>query len=221
MGNGFRLVVAGGKAMDEQLVVEIYDSRTDSWQTCAPLPHEFRLSNTSQWMRSAVFDGKFIVYETDTGLTAYLDLSTLRWSRAILLRPEQRMMYSFLVACGSRLILAGLVRIDNGGHRRFKVWRVNFPSLECIEIGHMPHEIYSIFDEDDDDEVKDPVIACVGGEDLVYMYSDSWHKDYAACICDVSGGKVVWRKLPHLPAPVNRFDKVVCFSSSVMDDVYL
>lgn len=211
---GYRLVVAGGKALHDQLVVEIYDSETDAWQPCAPLPPQFRLSSSSQWMRPTVFDGKFIAYETHTGFMASLDLDCRSWSNATLLKPLNT-IYSFLIACGTSLVLAGLCR----NRPCFKLWSVDFTTLECTELGRMPEDLYTLFDEEDDE--KDPLISCVGGGDFIYIYSDSWHKDYLACLCELSGGKVTWRKMPHLPAPVNRFDKVVCFSSSITSDICL
>lgn len=210
----YQIVVAGGKALSNQLVVEIYDSHTNAWRPCAPLPPQFRFSSSSQWMHSTVFSGKFIAYEIHTGCMASLDLDRCQWSKAAVVRPSNP-VYSFLIACGNTLVLAGLYR----DHPYFKLWSVNFETLQCTELGHMPDELFALFDEEDDE--KDPLISCVGSGDFIYVYSDSWHKDYLACLCDLSGGKVSWRKLPQLPAPVNRFDKVVCFSSSITPDACL
>lgn len=209
-----RLVVAGGKSLLDRLVVEIYDSRLDSWQHCAPLPPQFRSS--SQWMCSAVFLGKFLAYETHTGFVASLDLDRRLWSDATLLRP-QGTVYAFLVACRDSLVLAGLCRARN--RPCFKLWTVDLCTLKCTELCQMPDDLFALFDEDDDE--KDPLLSCVGDGDFIYLYSDSWHKDYLACLCDLSGGRITWRKMPALPAPVNRFDKVVCFSSSIMPDACL
>lgn len=205
------IVVAGGKFLDNQLVVEIYDSQVHAWTQCAPLPSEFQFSSSSQWMHSAVFDGKFIAYETHTGCIAWLDLNKGRWSKTAVLRPMNP-IYCFLVACGECLVLAALYRESPC----FKLWSVNLATLQCTELGYMPDELFALFDEEDDE--KDPLFTCIGGGDFIYIYNDSWHKDYLACLCDLSGGKVTWRKLPQLPSPVNRFDKVVCFSSSNMPD---
>ncbi|MCO5607073.1 hypothetical protein L7F22_061265 [Adiantum nelumboides] len=207
----YHIVVAGGKSLDNQLVVEIYDSNVDAWRQCAPLPPEFQFSSSSQWMHSAVFDGKFIAYETHTGCMAWLDLNQGQWSTTAVLRPRNP-VYCFLVACGNSLVLVALYRESPC----FKLWSVNLATLQCTELGHMPDELFALFDEEDDE--KDPLFTCVGGGDFIYIYSDSWHKDYLACACDLSGETVKWRKLPSLPSPVNRFGKVVCFSSSIMPD---
>eukprot|EP00250_Pteridium_aquilinum_P002228 c12422_g1_i1 orf=691-1824(+) len=208
---GYRIVVAGGKTLSNQLVVEIFDSRTDVWRPCAPLPPQFRLSSSSQWMHSTVFNGKFIAYEIHTGCMASLDLDRCQWSNAMVLKPSNP-AYSFLIACGNSLVLVGIYR----DRPCFRLWSVNFATLECTQLGHMPDELFALFDEEADE--KDPLISCVGGGDFIYIYSDSWHKDYLACLCDLSGGRITWRKLPQLPAPVNRFDKVICCSSSITPD---
>lgn len=211
-----RLVVAGGKSLLDRLVVEIYDSRQNSWQLCAPLPPQFRSSNSSQWMCCTVFLDNFLAYETHSGFIASLDLDLRSWSRSALLKPPGT-SYAFLVSCRGSLILAGLCRSRN--KRCFRLWTVDFVSLDCSELCQMPDALFDLFDEEDDE--KDPLLSCVGGGDFIYVYSDSWHKDYVACLCDLSGGRVAWRQMPALPPPVNRFDKVVCFSSSIMPDACL
>ncbi|KAH7286190.1 hypothetical protein KP509_33G062200 [Ceratopteris richardii] len=205
------IIVAGGQSRDKNLVVEVYNSKRDAWDQCAPLPPEFQFSSSSQWMHSAVFNGKFYVYEIHTGCMSWLDLRQGRWSNTVMLRPMNP-IYGFLIACRKCLVLAALYR----QHPCFKLWSVNTETLQCTELGCMPDELFALFEEEDDE--KDPLYTCVGGGDFIYIYSDSWHKDYLSCMCDLSGKTVTWRKLPQLPSPVNRFDKVVCFSSSTMPD---
>ncbi|CAA6655392.1 unnamed protein product [Spirodela intermedia] len=225
----FKFIVAGGVRfvgglvdIEEQLAVEIFDSAGGGWQLCPPLPAEFRSGNSSQGLSSALLGGNsFFVFGIYSGLLARFDMSLRVWSGVQTLRPPG-VIFSFLVACRDRLVLAGL-RISAGGAPSFELWRVEADGGGCSEMGAMPEKmLLGIFDGDEEERFAS--LRCVGADGLLYVFNEAHHRAYPACVCEISGGgagRCAWREVPPLPAQVNRFHKVITFCSAVPLDSVL
>lgn len=116
----------------------------------------------------------------------------------------------------------------------FNLWRIEEGSMEFSEIAVMPeYLLFGLVDDNDDDEEDDDSykfrsLKCVGSGNLIYVFNEDCHKKFPACVCemivdddDKEKGKCRWRRLPHLPSPVNKFHKVVSFCSTVtVSDVF-
>ncbi|XP_010264062.1 PREDICTED: F-box/kelch-repeat protein At3g24760 [Nelumbo nucifera] len=220
-GSGLsRFIVVGGVRfigglvdIEDRLAVEIYDPRLDSWELCSPLPANFSSGNSSQWLSSALFRGKFFVFGIFSCFVSAFDLSLHFWSEVQTLRPPG-ILFSFLLACGDQLILAGLCNTPRGPS--FNLWRVDDGTMEFSEIAIMPQDLLCcLFDGEEDDKFAS--LKCVGLGNLIYVYNEQHHKTYPACVCEIrnGSGKCSWRKVPDLPGPVNRFHKVISFCSTV------
>lgn len=88
--------------------------------------------------------------------------------------------------------------------------------MECSEIAIMPRELlYGLFDSDEDDKLAS--LKCVGLGNLIYVFNEEHHRNYPACVCEISpeSGKCSWRRVPNLMVPVNRFHKVISFCSTI------
>ncbi|CAL9047761.1 F-box/kelch-repeat protein At3g24760-like [Musa acuminata AAA Group] len=240
-GGHRRFVVVGGARfigglvdIEDPLAVEIYDPATDSWELCPPLPPEFRIGNSSQWLSAALLGGRFFfVFGIYSCSIAAFDLSRHAWTGVRVLRPPG-VLFSFLLACGDRLILAGLCNTPVGPPC-FALWAVDHCSMDFAEIGVMPRDLLSCLFDTDDDDNKFASLKCVGLDGLVYVFNEDHHKAYPACVCEISDGSAAkradstsgqnlscsWRKVPPLPGPVDRFHKVIAFSSPVPADSVL
>uniref|UniRef100_A0A0C9S542 TSA: Wollemia nobilis Ref_Wollemi_Transcript_13349_1581 transcribed RNA sequence n=1 Tax=Wollemia nobilis TaxID=56998 RepID=A0A0C9S542_9CONI len=210
--------IGGLVDIEDRLAVEIYDSRADEWELCAPLPAVFRSGNSSQWLTSALLGSKFYVFGIYSGYLSAFDLRDRRWDSFQTIRPPQT-LFSFLVACRDRLVLAGLRNMDDGP--AFDLWEVELGTMGLREVGSMPREIlYSLFDSDEDDKFAS--LKCVGLGGLVYVFNEEHHKMYPACVCEISPKmKCTWAKVPPLPSPVNSFHKVISFCSTIGLDTIL
>ncbi|XP_030498911.2 F-box/kelch-repeat protein At3g24760 [Cannabis sativa] len=218
-----RFVVVGGVRfignlvdIEDRLAVEIYDPDSDSWQICPPLPSDFRSGNSSQSLSSALFKGRFYVFGIYSCFVSSFDLIQHQWSDVLILRPPG-VVFSFLIACQDRLILAGMCNTPVG--LSFNLWKIDEKTMEFSSIGAMPRDLlYSLFDSDDDDKFAS--LKCVGLGNLIYVFNEDYHKKYPACVCEIvdeSGGddKCGWRRVPPLPSPVNKFHKVISFCSTI------
>lgn len=215
-----RIVVVGGARfigglvdIEDRLAAEIYDPAADTWELAPPLPAEFRTGNTSsQCLCSALLHDRLLfVFGIFSNTLSAFDLATKSWTGVRILRPPG-VLFSFLIACGGRLVLAGLRNAS------FVLWVVDYESLECREIGAMPRDLMAcLFDGGgDDDDAKFASLKCVGLDGLAYVFNEDHHKEYPACICKVGDDLVCnWKKVPPLPGPVNQFHKVIAFCSPV------
>lgn len=215
-----RFIVVGGVRfigglvdIEDRLAVEIYDPDLDSWELCPPLPADFRLGNSSQYLSSALFQGKFYVFGIYSCFISAFDLKKHVWSEVQTLRPPG-VIFSFLIACQDMLILAGMCNTPRGPS--FNLWKIDEKSMEFSEIAIMPHKfLYSLVDSEEDDKFAS--LKCVGLGNLIYVFNEEYHKKYPACLGEISSdsGKCSWRRLPQLPSPVNKFHKVISFCSAV------
>lgn len=218
MVGGVRFI-GGLVDIEDRLAVEIYNPKFDSWDLCPPLPADFRSGNSSQWLSSALFKGKFYVFGIYSCSVSSFDLNKHYWGEVQTLRPPG-VLFSFLLSCQDQLVLAGLCNTHNGPY--FKLWKIDEKTMEFSEIAIMPQELlYCLFDSDEEDKFAS--LKCVGLGNLIYVFNEEHHKIYPACVCEISNesGKCSWRKVPHLPPPVNRFHKVISFCSTVsLDNVF-
>ncbi|XP_058101330.1 F-box/kelch-repeat protein At3g24760 isoform X2 [Magnolia sinica] len=225
-GSRSKFIVVGGVrfidglvGIEDRLAVEIYDPDLNSWELCPPLPAGFRSRNSTQWLTSALFKGKFFVFGIYSCFVSSFDLNRRLWSGVQTLRPPG-VSFSFLIACRDQLVLAGLCNTPSG--QSFNLWRVDDRTMEFSEIDIMPQELlYCLFDSDEDDKFAS--LKCVGLGDLIYVFNEEPHKKYPACVCEINGqdSRCKWKKVPDLPGPVNRFHKVISFCSTVSLDSVL
>ncbi|KAL6978772.1 hypothetical protein U1Q18_020440 [Sarracenia purpurea var. burkii] len=219
--SGFsRFIVVGGVLfigglvdIEDRLAVEIYNPHSDSWDLCPPLPADFRSGNSSQWLSSALFKGKFYVFGIYSCFVASFDLNNHFWGEVQTLRPPG-VLFSFLVSCQNRLVLAGLCNSPRGPS--FNLWKIDEKTMEFSEIAIMPQDLlYCLFDSDEDDKLAS--LKCVGLGNLIYVFNEEHHRNYPACVCEISNdsGKCSWRRIPNLLVQANRFHKVISFCSTI------
>lgn len=143
------------------------------------------------------------------------DLRSRVWSNVQTLRPPGA-VFSFLIACSARLILAGMCLSPMGPS--FNLWEVDEETMEFSEIAIMPQDLlYGLVDSEEADD-KFASLKCVGSGNLIYVFNEEYHKKYPACLCELGGDArqcCAWRRLPNLPSPVNKFHKVISFCSTV------
>lgn len=205
--------IGGLVDIEDRLAVEIYNVSSNSWDLCPPLPTDFRSGNSSQWLSSALFKGKFYVFGICSCFVSSFDLNKRFWSDVQTLRPPG-VLFSFLISCQDQLVLAGLSNAPRGPS--FNLWKVNEKTMEFSEIAIMPRELlYGLFDSDEDDKLAS--LKCVGLGNLIYVFNEEHHRNYPACVCEISpeSGKCSWRRVPNLMVPVNRFHKVISFCSTI------
>ncbi|KAE9463806.1 hypothetical protein C3L33_04305, partial [Rhododendron williamsianum] len=215
-----KFIVVGGVSfigglvdIEDRLAVEIYNPFSNSWDLCPPLPADFRSGNSSQWLSSALFKGKFYVFGIYSCFVSSFDLSKRFWSEVQTLRPPG-VLFSFLISCQDQLVLAGLSNAPCGPS--FNLWKVDEETMEFSEIAIMPQELlYGLFDSDEDDKLAS--LKCVGLGNLIYVFNEEHHRNYPACVCEISSdsGKCSWRRVPNLMVPANRFHKVISFCSTI------
>ncbi|XP_058207183.1 F-box/kelch-repeat protein At3g24760 [Rhododendron vialii] len=205
--------IGGLVDIEDRLAVEIYNPFSNSWDLCPPLPADFRSGNSSQWLSSALFKGKFYVFGICSCFVSSFDLSKRFWSEVQTLRPPG-VLFSFLISCQDQLVLAGLSNAPRGPS--FNLWKVDEETMEFSEIAIMPQELlYGLFDSDEDDKLAS--LKCVGLGNLIYVFNEEHHRNYPACVCEISSdsGKCSWRRVPNLMVPANRFHKVISFCSTI------
>ncbi|ESQ37132.1 hypothetical protein EUTSA_v10002571mg [Eutrema salsugineum] len=219
-----KLILVGGVGsigglvdIDDRLAVQVYDPALDSWELCPPLPADFR-SNAHETLSSALWKRKFYVFDINSCFVSSFCLDTYTWSDVQTLRPPG-LSFAFLNSCDGMLVLGGMCNSS------FNLWRIEEGSMEFSEIAIMPEELLSglVDNEDEEDRDKFRTLKCVGSGNLIYVFNEDCHKKYPACICEigVEKGKCRWRKVPHLPSPVNKFHKLVSFCSAVsITDVF-
>ncbi|CAA2999541.1 F-box/kelch-repeat protein At3g24760 [Olea europaea var. sylvestris] len=222
-----RFIVVGGVRfngnlvdLQDSLAVEIYNPNQDYWELCPPLPADFRPGNSSQWLCSALFKQKFFVLGIYSFFISFFDLEKRYWSSVQTLRPPGA-LFSYLLSLHDRLILAGLCN-NFGSSPCFILWKIDEKTLEFSEMEIMPDELLAcLYDNSSDEDDKFASLRCVGFGNLIYVFNDEHHKNYPACVCEMSNysGKCNWRRLPSLPQPVNKFHKIVSFCSNVSLDM--
>ncbi|KAF8006226.1 hypothetical protein BT93_K0501 [Corymbia citriodora subsp. variegata] len=219
-GSGLRFIVVGGDGfignlvdIEDRSAVEIYDPRSHSWELCPPLPADFRPGNSSQSLSSALFRGRFYVFGIYSCFVSCFDLRGRIWSDVQTLRPPG-VLFSFLIACRERLVLAGMC-VGPGGPS-FNLWQIDETSMEFREIAIMPSNLLNGL-VDSEEEDKFASLKCVGSGDMIYVFDEEYHQKYPACVCEIGSdnGRCSWRRLPDLPSPVNKFHKVFSFCSAV------
>ncbi|GFZ13449.1 Galactose oxidase/kelch repeat superfamily protein [Actinidia rufa] len=206
------MFIGGLVDIEDRLAVEIYNPNSDSWDLCPPLPADFRSGNSSQWLSSALFRGKFYVFGINSFFVSAFDLNNHIWSEVQTLRPPG-VLFSFLIACQDQLVLAGLCNSPPRGPS-FNLWKIDEKTMEFSEIAIMPQELlYYLLDSDEDDKLAS--LKCVGLGNLIYVFIEEHHRNYPACVCEISSGKCSWRRVPNLMVPGNRFHKVISFCSTI------
>ncbi|XVF72206.1 hypothetical protein PTKIN_Ptkin12aG0101700 [Pterospermum kingtungense] len=218
--SAFKFIVVGGVRfigglvdIEDRLAVEIYDPNHDSWELCPALPADFRSSNSSQSLSSALFKGKFYVFGIYSCFVSSFDLQNHVWSEVQTLRPPG-VIFSFLISCNDMLVLAGMCNASRGPS--FNLWKIHENTMEFSDIAIMPQSLlYSLVDSEEDDKFAS--LKCVGMGNLIYIFNDEYHQKYPACLCEISpdNGKCSWRRVPQLPSPVNKFHKVISFCSTI------
>ncbi|GLT28196.1 hypothetical protein SLA2020_031460 [Shorea laevis] len=219
-GFGFKFIVAGGVRfigglvdIEDRLAVEIYDPNLDFWKLCPPLPADFQSGNSSQSLTSALFKGRFYVFDIYSCFISSFDLQKHVWSEVQTLRPPG-VTFSFLIACKDMLVLAGMCTTPYGPS--LKLWKIDEGAMEFIEVAIMPHNLlYSLVDNVEEDKFVS--LKCVGLGNLIYVFNEEYYNKYPACVCEISGenGMSSWRRIPPLPSLVNKFHKVISFCSTV------
>ena len=196
--------------IEEERAVDIFDAHSNTWLSCAPLPHEFSGYSFRELSSALIGTNSFYIFGIHSCLLARFDLSLHSWSGVRILRPPGA-LFSFLVSCGDWLILAGL-RI--GPPPSFALWRTEIDGdrSTCVEIGEMPHKmLHRMFFGEDDERFAS--LRCAGTDGLLYVFNEAPHGGYPACVCEISSRK--WRELPKIPFPVDRLHRVDAFCSSV------
>jgi hypothetical protein len=151
-GSGHKLIVAGGlpsySDLDDDLVVTIYDEKSDSWGYCDPLPSKFRSCASSLFMAAVVCKGRFYAYDMYSGLVSWLDVDSKKWSPVVTLRPSRKVNQLFLVFRSGALCLVGAQGISEWDIR-FTVWSVEDEAKETMRVGEIVYSnLYSIISRD-------------------------------------------------------------------------
>lgn len=209
--DSYKFVVVGGMLDGDDRMVELYDASTDSWEVCDPLPEAgFTEGKSSHWMSSAVLGNMFYLAEIHSGGIAAFDVEKKLWSKVETLKLSD-VLYLFVAACEEALFVVGVCNDLDG--ECLKLFKVDESTMECEEMSRMPQELFCVFESED--EGKEAFLRVVGAGNLIYIYSESYHKGYPVCVCDLSEGCYRWKKLPALPSPLPRFDRVVCCCTTV------
>ncbi|KAK9057422.1 hypothetical protein SSX86_022257 [Deinandra increscens subsp. villosa] len=218
-----RIIVVGGVRfigglvdIEDNLAVEIYNPRSNSWDVCPPLPADFRSGISSQSLSSALLKSKFYVFGIHSCFISSFDLNTRVWSEVQTLRPPG-VIISFLISCRNRLMLGGACNSARGPS--FKLWTIDEStpeSFEICEVAVMPRELLDCLVDGEEDE-KFASVKCVGFGDFVFVFNEEHRRNYPACVCEIraDSGECRWMRVPDLPEPVNRFHKVIGFCSTV------
>ncbi|CAA7045798.1 unnamed protein product [Microthlaspi erraticum] len=223
-----KLILVGGDEfigrlvdIEDRLAVQVYDPVLDFWELCPPLPADFRSGD--QALSSALFNRKFYVFGINSYFISSFCLDTYTWSDVQTLRPPG-LSFAFLNSCDGMLVLGGMCNSTSGFS--FNLWRIEEGSMEFSEIAIMPGDLLcGLVDDNEDEEDKFRSLKCVGSGNVIYVFNEDCHKKYPACICEIDDGgekgKCRWRRVPHLPSPVNKFHKLVSFCSTVsVNDVF-
>ncbi|KAK4492433.1 hypothetical protein RD792_003241 [Penstemon davidsonii] len=205
-----RFIIVG--AIGKGGCLDLYNPQMDSWEICPPLPEIFRPGNSLKSLSSALFRGKFYVFGIHSSFISCFDLKKRSWSSVQTLRPPG-VMFSYLISCGDRLVLAGVCSVND--EPEFILWRIDETTLEFREIGIMPQELLSCF-FGSEGEWRFGSLKCVGMGNIVYVFSEERNRNYTACFCEItSSGKCRWRKVPDLPDHVNKLHKTFSFCCNV------
>ncbi|KAH7290998.1 hypothetical protein KP509_30G072500 [Ceratopteris richardii] len=216
-----RVIVAGGvdteakecDGMEKDLAVEEYNTYKEEWDTCQPLPEVLK----GKSLVATVAEDKFYVGDAEGSVICWME--GRQWREAKLERPGQVRRWEW-VACEGMGLLA-VAECDGGGVRIYRLEGVDADKQIVQMVSEMPDDLCALFEEE---EGVARVRSCTGGPNLVYIYSDSGFREYAICACELStvggvgaGGQFSsrWFRLPPLPLPLHRFDRVCCISACV------
>ncbi|KAI4314354.1 hypothetical protein L6164_027272 [Bauhinia variegata] len=187
---GQRVVVAGGTSdfEDDPLAVEMYNLKTQSWETCASMPDALKYSTASAWLSAAVDEHRMHVTEKNSCLTYSLDPDTRIWHGPYDLRPSENVFFCVTGTIRNRFIAVGLVG-DAENVSSVKLWEIRGGSEMgcCEELGEMPKEMVEKM-KGEGGCVPSIAMAAVG--DFVYMYNP-WEPD-DIIVCEVEHGKCKW-----------------------------
>lgn len=204
---GDAVVVAGGACYfeDDPLAVEIYDLRARAWCTCDSMPPALKDSASSPWLSAAATNEKLVVVEKQTGLTHWFHPETRSWSGPFVLSPSQPVRSYHIGCSGSRLILIGIIPVEQG--ETVKIWRVLEDDFSFEEIGEMPGDFVSGLRNSFGDLSID--VRAAGG--FVYVYSSSEAEEVVACELK-DGGGCRWWKAANVVARGGMISKTAVFS---------
>ncbi|KAH7290997.1 hypothetical protein KP509_30G072400 [Ceratopteris richardii] len=215
-----RVVVAGGvdteaqecEGVGKELAVEEYDYDRDEWEICQPLPEVLK----GKSLVATVAGDKF--YVGDAEGSAIFWMEEKQWREAKVERPGQVRRWEWANCDG--LGLMAVAECEDGRIRIYRLEGTNADKQMVKLVAEMPDELCALFEEEDG-VVR---MRSTGGAGLIYVYSDSRFRDYAMCACELSidgrpdtereqHGR--WFRLPPLPSPLQRFDRVCCMSACI------
>ncbi|XP_073152568.1 F-box/kelch-repeat protein At3g24760 [Henckelia pumila] len=212
-----RFIVVGGISLLNQedcLAVEIYSPDENYWELCQPLNEIFHPGNSAQSLCSALFKGKFFVYDKYSCFISSFDLIKRSWSNPKTLRPPGTLLSS-LISIRDRLVLAGLCSTYNGG-LEFIIWNIDDRTLEFSEIAIMPRDLLSFMIDRESGQMFSS-LKCAGSGRYVYVFNEEFSGDFPVCVWEMSdSGNGSWRRIPGFPDSVNtNFQNAVSFCFDV------
>ncbi|KAF5746587.1 hypothetical protein HS088_TW06G00758 [Tripterygium wilfordii] len=176
---GYYAIVAGGayEFEDDRLAVEMYDTRSRTWETCESMPETFMYSASSIWVSVAVDSSRMYVLEKIKGIMYWFDPCTKIWHGPCNLRQNDgESVYCCCIGFASgRLILVGIIEEENENSKRLKLWEVYGDSWEKQrEITEMPKEMVEKMIADDDfSSASNSSVGVTIMGDLVFVYNNS------------------------------------------------
>ncbi|MCO5611341.1 hypothetical protein L7F22_065594 [Adiantum nelumboides] len=214
-----RIVVAGGVDEDEdeadELAVEEYNAEKAEWESAEAMPEALR----GKRVGAAIAGGRMYVGEREGGVVCWRGKEGT-WREGKVEKPREVEEWEWVGSEDAGLLAVAACR---GGP--VKVYSFTLPLDEgeggrVRELAEMPAELRRLFQEDGGDEEGEQVVrvrSCAGGARLLYVYSESPFKEYAACACElgVEAGASRWFRLPPMPSPLHRFDRVSFVSASI------
>ncbi|XP_050204364.1 F-box/kelch-repeat protein At1g23390 [Mercurialis annua] len=189
---GHRVIIAGGTCEfeDDPLAVEMYDTKTCTWDTCESMPAVFKDSAASTWLSTAVTADKMYVAEKTTAVAFQFDPETKTWYGPYNLCPYINMQSCCIGFANDRLILISLIGETDETVNEVKLFELNCESMEITrEIGEMPNflvekmrgEVLSL----------SSIVVHVMG-DFVFIINGSNPEEVFLCELDGHGGGCSW-----------------------------
>ncbi|KAI5068767.1 hypothetical protein GOP47_0017112 [Adiantum capillus-veneris] len=208
------IVVAGGvdhddKDEEDELAVEEYNAEKGEWERGEAMPEALR----GKSVVAAMAGGRWYVGDRGGGVVCCRGEGGT-WVEGKVEKGREVREWEWV---GSEV--AGLLAVAACEGGRVKVYRMEEEGGRMREVAEMPADMRQLFQEEGEEGEAQVVRVrcCAGGGNLLYVYSDSPFKEYAACACEmaIDGGTSRWYRLPPMPAPLHRFDRVSCLSASV------
>ncbi|KAK4376891.1 hypothetical protein RND71_003187 [Anisodus tanguticus] len=211
---GGSIVIAGGTCdfEDDPLAVEIYNTESNTWETCESMPAILKDSAASTWLSIATTGDKLVVAEKFTGVSYCFDPKTKKWIGPYELRPDPRIFHSVIGFSNNRLILVGMIG-DVENVTRLKIWKVDTESFECEEMAEMPLELIKKLKSDTFGVSS--ISVCLGG-DYVYMSKSSEMAEEIVGCEFINGGGVRWWSMINEAAGDGIRSERVVFTCSVI-----